>query len=72
MDHLRQLAARERRAPIYWWLGLMVVTGGFLVAMVYHHSAVGAALLAGLLAIAWVAPLANAVVGVVELGPATR
>ena len=57
MDHLRQLAARERRAPIYWWLGLMVGTGGFLVAMVHDHSPVGAALLAVLLAIAWTAPL---------------
>ncbi len=57
MKQLRQAAARERRAPIYWWLVLMVVTGGALVFMVYDHSPLLAYSLMVLLAAAWVAPL---------------
>ena len=57
MNRLRQAAARERRAPIYWWLLLMAGTGGALVWMVHAHSRSGALLLALLLAAAWGAPL---------------
>ncbi|NCA82623.1 MAG: hypothetical protein EOM72_07720 [Opitutae bacterium] len=57
MNRLRQAAARERRAPIYWWLMLMVATGGMLVVMVHGYSRPGAVLVGVLLAAAWVAPL---------------
>ncbi len=57
MNQLRQAAARERRAPIFWWLVLMGTTGGALVWMVYDHSRLAAVFLAVLLAAAWVAPL---------------
>jgi hypothetical protein len=57
MKQLRQAAARERRAPILWWLLLMIATGSLLVVMVYDHTRPGAILLGILLAAAWVAPL---------------
>jgi hypothetical protein len=57
MQQLRQAAARERRAPIYWWLLLMAVSGGALVGMVHAHSRPGAFFVAVLLAAAWRAPL---------------
>jgi len=57
MQQLRQAAARERRAPIYWWLLLMAVSGGALVGMVHAHSRPGAFFVAVLLAAAWAAPL---------------
>jgi hypothetical protein len=57
MNHLRNSAARERRAPILWWLLVMAATGGGLVAMVHDHSRPGAILLGILLAGAWAAPL---------------
>lgn len=57
MRQLRQAAARERRAPIYWWLAVMMATGGALVVMAHGHSRPVAMLLAALLAAAWAAPL---------------
>ena len=57
MQQLRHAAARERRAPIYWWLLLMVATGGALVWAVYGRSPSGALFLSILLAAAWAAPL---------------
>ncbi len=58
MRRLRQAAARERRAPIYWWLATMLATGGGLVWSVHVVSRPAAFLLAVVLAAAWVAPLA--------------
>ena len=58
MRRLRQAAARERRAPIYWWLATMLATGGGLVWAVHVVSRPAALLLAAVLAAAWVAPLA--------------
>lgn len=57
MQQLRQAAARERRFPIFWWLFLMVLTGGMFVAAVYDTAPHAAWLIAVLLAAAWVAPL---------------
>lgn len=57
MHRLRQAATRERRAPTFWWFGLLVVTGGSLVWMVHDHSRPGAILLGLLLVAAWGAPL---------------
>ena len=57
MKQLRQAAARERRLPVYWWLGLMVLTGGCLVAVVYRHWPHLAGLVAILLGGAWLAPV---------------
>jgi hypothetical protein len=57
MKQLRQAAARERRFPIFWWLFLMMVSGGMLVVMVYDHTRSGALLVGLLLAAAWMAPL---------------
>ncbi|HAL92140.1 MAG TPA: hypothetical protein DCM68_03845 [Verrucomicrobia bacterium] len=57
MNHLRQTAARERRAPIYWWLMVMLATGTALVLMAHGHSRQAAAFLAVMLAAAWAAPL---------------
>ena len=58
MTNLQQAAARERRAPILWWLGLTAALGGALTWMVFGKSPVGAVLLAALVVAAWVAPLA--------------
>jgi hypothetical protein len=59
MHLLLKAAARERRAPIYWWLALMVGTGGMLVAFVgYHYESPHYALLIAIvLGAAWSAPL---------------
>ncbi|MGD9613391.1 MAG: hypothetical protein AB7V22_10895 [Kiritimatiellia bacterium] len=57
MQHLRQAAARERRAPIFWWLGVMAATGAWLVWMVHARTPEGAVFLAVVLAAAWGAPL---------------
>lgn len=57
MKQLRQAATRERRAPLYWWFLIMMLTGGALVFMVRPHSPDFAVLLAILLVAAWVAPL---------------
>jgi len=57
MDQLRQAAARERRAPIYWWLAVMAATGAGLVWMVFARTPEGAVFLAVVLAAAWGAPL---------------
>ncbi len=58
MQNLREAAARERRAPIFWWLALLAATGAALVLLVHAHYGFGpAAILAVLLATAWAAPL---------------
>ena len=57
MKELRQAAARERRFPIFWWLFLMVLTGGMFVAAIYDHAPRAAWLIGVLLAAAWAAPL---------------
>ena len=57
MHQLRQAAARERRAPIVWWLRVMLVSGAALVYATHGHSRTIALLLAALLAGAWAAPL---------------
>ena len=57
MHQLRQAAARERRVPIYWWLMLLVATGGTLIVLVYGYSRPMALYLAVLLAMAWAVPL---------------
>lgn len=57
MRQLRQAAARERRAPIFWWLAVMLVSGGALVALANGHSWYVATLLVFLLMAAWLAPL---------------
>jgi hypothetical protein len=57
MKQLRQAAARERRAPIFWWFAVALAMGTALCWGVHHHSPHGAVLLAILLAAAWAAPL---------------
>ncbi len=57
MNRLRQAAARERQAPIYWWFTLMAATVGALVVGVHRHSPGIAVLLGVLLGGAWLAPL---------------
>ena len=57
MNQLRQAAARERRAPIFWWLAVMLVSGAALVCATHGQSRNVAALLAILLLGGWVAPL---------------
>lgn len=57
MKQLREAAARERRFPIFWWLFLMVLTGGMFVAAIHDQAPHAAWLVAVLLAAAWAAPL---------------
>ena len=57
MERVRQAAARERRLPVYWWLGLLVLTGSVLVAVVYRHWPDLALPTAILLAATWIAPV---------------
>lgn len=57
MKYLRQAAARERRFPIFWWLFLMVLTGGMLVVVLHDRAPQAAWLITVLLAAAWVAPI---------------
>ncbi len=57
MKQLLDAAARERRAPIFWWLFLMVLTGGMFVAAIYDQAPHAAWLVGLLLAAAWVAPI---------------
>jgi hypothetical protein len=57
MKQLREAAARERRFPIFWWLFLMVLTGGMFVAAIYDRAPHAAWLIGVLLAAAWSAPI---------------
>ena len=57
MKYLQQAAARERRFPIFWWLFLMVLTGGMLVVVLHDRVPQAAWLIAVLLAAAWAAPV---------------
>jgi len=57
MKHLRNTAARERRAPILWWFLMAVTMGAILCILMWPHSRDGAVFLAVLLGAAWLAPL---------------
>ena len=57
MKQLQQAAARERQAPVVWWLVMAVAMGAGLVRMLAHRSTSAAVLLAVLLAAGWAAPL---------------
>jgi len=56
MKHLRNAAARERRAPILWWFLMVVTLTGMLCFLVWQHSHDFSIFLGFLLAAVWLAP----------------